>query len=59
MKRRPLSMKRLTHLTAHYCISLGMEDGTAEMERLLKFLDYVWKNKDNELQPLYFPSPTK
>ena len=42
-------MKRLHLLSASYCISLGEEIGTKELEHQLAFLKYVWEHKDDDL----------
>jgi hypothetical protein len=56
MKRRPLSMKRLTMLTGHYIIALGKEKGEPIYPQMQDFLKYVWEHKDDTLS--WFP-PSK
>ena len=51
--RKQLSMKRLTMLSANYCISLGEKKGNADLPILMDFLKYCWEHKeDNDLYDL-------
>ena len=47
-KRKPLSMKRVTMLSANYCISLGAEKGNEILPVLVDFLKYMWEHKEDE-----------
>ena len=46
-KRKQLSMKRITMLSANYCISLGEKKGTEVLPVLMDFLKYMWEHKED------------
>jgi len=46
--RKPLSMKRVTMLSANYCISLGAEKGNEVLPVLVDFVKYMWEHKEDE-----------
>jgi len=41
-------MKRVTMLSANYCISLGVEKGNEVLPVLVDFLKYMWEHKEDE-----------
>lgn len=46
--RKQLSMKRLTMLSANYCISLGEKKGNENLPILMDFLKYCWEHKEDD-----------